>query len=192
MLFIIITWVRKSGGDSMEIEHRIVSCDQLNLLELGQMLPWENSIKMQFKMWNRYYSDGTIRRLMDLCKTDKVYGLFCYKCDMDTQTFSYHIVCERPSEIRNTEFEEFTLYPSQYGIFKTHGNSIANKHIIYNELCDAIWKEWLSKSGYISLIEPETKGCEEGYASLEIYNSINPQITPYEIEIWLPISKARL
>lgn len=49
----------------MEIEHRIVSCDQLNLLELGQMLPWENSIKMQFKMWNRYYSDGTIRRLMN-------------------------------------------------------------------------------------------------------------------------------
>jgi hypothetical protein len=29
-----------------------------------------------------------------------------------------------------------------------------------------IWKKWLPQSGYVSLIEPETKGCEEGYASL--------------------------
>ena len=173
----------------MEIEHRIASCEQLNLLGLGKMMPWEDSMVLQFEMWNQYYADGTIKNLMHLCNTDKVYGLFCYRCDMDTQTFSYHIVCERPLELENTEYEEFTLYPSQYVIFKAHGTDIENKHVFYNELCDEIWREWLPKSGYISLIEPETKGCEEGYASLEVYSPINPQVAPYEIEIWLPIAK---
>lgn len=173
----------------MELEQKMLECGQLNLLGKGKMLPWDNSMQTQFEMWKQYYADGTIEKLMKLCKTDKVYGLFCYHCDMNSKTFSYHIVCENPTFIKNDEYEEFVLFPSQYATFKVSGNDVDNKHIIYNELCDEIWNEWLPKSGYVSLIEPETKGCEEGYASIELYHPISPMVSPYEIEIWLPVEK---
>ncbi len=176
----------------MIVEQSFIECGQLNLLGKGKMLPWDNSMKIQFEMWKEYYNNGTIERLMKLCNTDKVYGLFCYKCDVDNKTFSYHIVCENIPQVKSNEFEEFSLFPSKYVMFKTSSNSeFENKYIFYNDLCDEIWKEWLPKSGYISLIEPETKGCEDGYASLELYNPINPQSNPFEIEIWLPIEKMK-
>ena len=47
--------------------------------------------------------------------------------------------------------------------------AVDNRFGQYNALCDEIWGKWLPDSKYISLIEPETFGCVEGYALLEIY-----------------------
>ncbi len=165
----------------------IITLPEKKYLGFGKMIPWENSMQIQFKMWDEGFADGRISKLKKLCQSDKVLGIFCYRCDNDTHTFSYHIACENISNEVNDEFDELTLLPLTFARFTGICSDLNQRVSTYNSLCDEIWKHWLSENEYISLIELETNGGIEGYASVEIFNPENPSNVPYNFEIWLPI-----
>ena len=114
-------------------------------------------------------------------------GLFCYKCDMDSQTFSYHIACENKQNAQSPEFEELVLEELTFSRFKISCTDFEQRFETYNSLCEEIWGQWLPNSNYVSLIEPETFGCVEGYASIEIYTPENPTNSSYKLEMLLPV-----
>ena len=76
----------------------IISMPETRYLGFGLMMPWENNLEMQFNLWKEAFSSGKIDKLKKICGCEQVIGIFCYNCDMETQTFSYHIACE------NTDF----------------------------------------------------------------------------------------
>ena len=115
--------------------------------------------------------------------------VFCYKCDMDTRTFSYHIACENKLNASSSEFEELKLEALTYARFENNCTNAEQRFAQYNALCEEIWGQWLPDSNYISLIEPENFGCVDGYALLEIYNPENPTSDAYNLEMLLPIKR---
>lgn len=165
----------------------IVTLSEKKYLGFGKMIPWENSMQIQFDMWDKEVADGSIAKLKKICKTDEVVGIFCYRCDNDTQTFSYHISCENNSKVIRDEFDEITLLSQKYARFLGTCSDLDQRVSTYNSLCDEIWKDWVPENEYQSLIELETNGGIEGYASIEIFHPENPLIVPYNFEIWLPI-----
>lgn len=76
-----------------------------------------------------------------------------------------------------------------YACFENDCCDAEDRYTKYDALCNEIWGQWLPNSNYISLIEPETFGCIEGYALLEIYTPENPTGGSYHLEMLLPIKK---
>lgn len=167
----------------------IVSLPETKYLGFGVIMPWENNLEIQFGLWKEASESGKIDRLKEICGSEQVIGIFCYKCDMETQTFSYHIACENKLNVKSSEFEELKLEALTYACFENRCTDVEQRYAEYNTLCDEIWGQWLPKSNYVSLIEPETFGCVEGYALIEIYTPENPLNGAYNLEMLLPIKR---
>lgn len=167
----------------------IISMPETKYLGFGLMMPWEDNLKIQFDIWKEAFESGKVDKLKEICGSEQVIGVFCYKCDMDTRTFSYHIACENKLDASSSEFEELKLEALTYARFENNCTNAEQRFAQYNALCDEIWGQWLPDSNYISLIEPETFGCVDGYALLEIYNPENPTSDAYNLEMLLPIKR---
>ena len=166
---------------------KIIQLPEKHYLGFGIMMPWENNLEIQFNLWEKAVSSKNIEKLKELTGSDNVVGIFCYRCDKEKRTFSYHIACENKQNAISTEFEDLKINAGTFAIFKNVCSDFSNRFKSYNELCAEVWEQWLPNSEYISLIEVETLGCIEGYASLEIYTPDNPTVIPYQFEMLLPI-----
>lgn len=167
----------------------VVILSQKKYLGFGINMPWENNLEIQFDFWRNSIESGKIQALQKFCHAEQVYGVFCYSCNCDEKTFSYHIACENKQNKIGDQYEELTLYESAYAKFINTYKTINQRNIQYQALCDELWEKWLPNSDYISLIEVETNGCMEGYASIEIYKQNNPFILPNEFELWIPVQR---
>lgn len=167
----------------------IISMHETKYLGFGIMMPWENNLEMQFNLWKEAFETGKADRLKEVCGSDRVIGIFCYKCYMETQTFSYHIACENKLNATSSEFEVLKLNALTFACFENECNNAGERFEKYNALCDEIWGQWLPASNYISLIEPETFGCDEGYAVIEIFTPENPADGSYNLEMLLPVER---
>ena len=172
--------------------NKIISMPETMYLGFGIMIPWDNNLEIQFNFWREAFASGRINKLKKLCGSEQVVGIFCYKCDMEMQTFSYHIACENKLNASNPDFDELRLVALDFACFKNNCTDANQRFDQYNALCDEIWGSWLPDSDYISLIEPETLGCVEGYALLEIYTPENPTTGSYTLEMFLPIKSKLL
>ena len=167
----------------------IILMPETKYLGFGIMMPWQNNLEIQFGLWKEAFEFGKIDRLKAICGSEQVIGIFCYKCDMETQTFSYHIACENKQNAISAEFEELKLEALSFACFENSCTDVEKRYVEYDALCDEIWGQWLPNSNYISLIDPETFGCVEGYALLEIYTPENPMGGLYYLKMLLPIKK---
>ena len=158
-------------------------------LGFGLMMPWENNLEIQFALWKDGFASGKIDRLKEICGSEKVVGIFCYKCDMETQTFSYHIACKNKLNASSSEFEVLKLKSLDYACFENNCTDVKERFAKYDALCSEIWGQWLPETEYISLIEPDTFGCADGYALLEMYTPENPTDGPYNLKMLLPIQR---
>ena len=140
-------------------------------------------------VWKDGFASGKIDRLKEVCGSEQVVGIFCYKCDMETRTFSYHIACENKLNALSSEFEVLKLEALDYAHFENDCTDVEERFIKYDALCNEILVKWLPKTNYISLIEPETLGCVDGYALLEIYTPENPTDGSYNLKMLLPIKR---
>ena len=140
-------------------------------------------------VWKDGFASGKIDRLKEVCGSEQVVGIFCYKCDMETRTFSYHIACENKLNALSSEFEVLKLEALDYAHFENDCTDVEERFIKYDALCNEIRGQWLPKTNYISLIEPETLGCVDGYALLEIYTQENPTDGSYNLKMLLPIKR---
>ena len=167
----------------------IIQLSEKRFLGYGIMMPWENNLEIQFDLWKKAVSSQKIKKLMELTGSNQVVGIFCYRCDTENHTFSYHIACENKNNAISTEFEDLKTNAGSFAVFKNMCNHHSDKFKSYNDLCDEVWGQWLPNSGYTSLIELETFGCVEGYASIEVFYPDNPTVVPYQFEMLLPIKK---
>ena len=140
-------------------------------------------------VWKDGFASGKIDRLKEVCGSEQVVGIFCYKCDMETRTCSYQIACENKLNALSSEFEVLKLEALDYAHFENDCTDVEERFIKYDALCNEIWGQWLPKTNYISLIEPETLGCVDGYALLEIYTPENPTDGSYNLKMLLPIKR---
>lgn len=163
-----------------------VQLPETEYLGFGVMMPWENNLEIQFGLWE---DTEKIQRLKTLCGSEQAVGVFCYRCDAEKHTFSYHIACENKNNSSAAEFERLKINAGSFAAFKNTCCGYSERFSAYNELCDEIWGKWLPDSGYISLIELETFGCVEGFASLEIFSPDDPSVIPYQLKILLPVEK---
>ena len=102
---------------------------------------------------------------------------------------TYHIACENKLNALSSEFEVLKLEALDYAHFENDCTDVEERFIKYDALCNEIWGQWLPKTNYISLIEPETLGCVDGYALLEIYTPENPTDGSYNLKMLLPIKR---
>ena len=157
-------------------------------LAVGIMMPWEDNLRIQFGFWKQAEEQGVIARLRERCGSERVVGLFCYRCDMDKRMFSYHIACENRLAAPPGSFEELVLRPLTYARFQGGCAAGEDAHAAYEQTCEAFWGEWLPSSGYVSLIEPETGGCQPGYAAIEAFSPQVP-LAAYRLEALFPVEK---
>ena len=167
----------------------LIELPETKYLGLGIMMPWENNLEMQFGLWQKGITSQKIQTLKKICGSDRATGIFCYRCDLETKTFSYHIACENKNNASSKEFEELKINAGTFAQFENICDDFSDRFKAYNDLCEEIWVQWLPNSDYISLIELETLGCTEGYASLEVYDTGDPTTVPYRFEILLPVKK---
>ena len=153
------------------------------------MMPWENNLEMQFGLWQKGITSQKIKTLKELCGSDQATGIFCYRCDAGAKIFSYHVACENKNNASGSEFEELKINAGTFAQFENTCDVFSDRFKAYNDLCEEIWGQWLPDSGYISLIELETLGCTEGYASLEIYDIGDPMTVPYRLKMLLPVKR---
>ena len=165
----------------------IISMPETKYLGFGLMMPWEDNLEIQFNFWKEAFASGIIDKLKEVCGSEQVVGVFCYKCDMEMRIFSYHIACENKRNAFCSEYEELTVKVLDFACFENNCTDVEQRFVQYNALCDEIWGKWLPTSNYFSLIEPEIYGCVEGYALLEIYTPENPTNGSYNLEMLLPI-----
>lgn len=165
----------------------LVQLPETKYLGYGIMMPWENNLEMQFDLWREVVSSEKSKMLQELCGSEQLLGIFCYRCDAKANTFSYHIACENKRNAICHGFDELKVYAGTYARFEDVCENSADRLKCYNDLCDEIWGQWLPNSEYISLIELETMGCVEGYASLEVYHPGTPMTIPYRLEVLLPV-----
>lgn len=156
------------------------------------MMPWENNLEVQFGLWKETVSSPKIKRLRKLSGSEQAVGIFCYRCDTNNHTFSYHIACENKNNVSSTKFESLKINAGTFAVFKNVCNKNSDVFKSYNDLCNEIWGQWLPNSGYTSLIELETFGCVEGYASIEFFYPDNPTIVPYQFNMLLPVKRNTL
>ena len=166
----------------------LVTLPEKRYLAVGIMMPWENNLDIQFSFWRDASESGAISRLKERCGSEEVVGLFCYHCDMIGKTFSYHIACENRRGASPGPFEPLVLKPLTYARFEGGCAAWEDGHAAYERLCDAFWSQWLPASGYVSLIEPETGGCEPGYAAIERFTPEVP-LTAYRMEMLFPVAR---
>lgn len=167
----------------------LIELPETKYLGLGIVMPWENNLEMQFGLWQEVMTSQKIKTLKELCGSDQATGIFCYRCDAENKTFSYHIACENKNNASSTEFEALKINAGTFAQFENTCDNFSHRFKAYNDLCEEIWGQWLPNSGYISLIELETSGCTEGYASLELYDTGDPTTVPYRFKILLPVKK---
>ena len=167
----------------------LIQLPEMQYLGFGIMMPWENNLEMQFSLWEESEASHKIERLKELCGSDQAIGIFCYRCDAEKHTFSYHIACENKKNACSEEFEQLTIRAGMFARFKNVCSGFSDRFQDYNDLCNEIWARWLPNSEYISLIELETLGCVEGYAALEFYYPNSPKTVPYRFEMLLPVRK---
>ena len=167
----------------------LIELPERKYLGFGIMMPWENNLEIQFGLWLNGIESQKIKTLEELCGNDQATGIFCYRCDPETKTFSYHIACENKNNASSTEFEALKINAGTFAQFENKCDDYSDRFKAYNDLCEEIWGQWLPNSGYISLIELETLGCVEGYASLEIYDTGDPMTVPYRFKILLPVKR---
>lgn len=167
----------------------IIQLPEKNFLGYGIMMPWENNLEIQFDFWKKAVSSQEIKKLRELSGSEQIVGIFCYRCDAEKHTFSYHIACENKKNALSTEFEDLKINAGTFAVFKNMCNDYSDVFKSYNDLCEEVWGQWLPYSEYTSLIELETFGCVEGYASLEFFHPDNPTIVPFQIEMLLPVRK---
>lgn len=167
----------------------LIQLPEKRYLSYGIMLPWENNLEIQFDLWKKAVSTQIIKKLMELTGSEQAIGIFCYRCDAENRTFSYHIACENKNNAISTEFEDLKLNAGTFAVFKNECNDYSEMFKSYNDLCEEVWGQWLPNSEYTSLIEFETFGCIEGYASIEIFHPDNPTTVPYQLDMLLPVSK---
>ena len=167
----------------------LIEFPETKYLGTGIMMPWENNLEMQFALWQDVMSSPKIKTLKELCGSDQTTGIFCYRCDPETKTFSYHIACENKNNASSTDFEELKINAGTFAQFENICEDFSDRFKAYNDLCEEIWGQWLPDSGYISLIELETSGCAEGYASLEVYDTGDPTTVPYRFKLLLPVKR---
>ena len=167
----------------------IIQLPERKFLGYGIMMPWENNLDMQFDLWKKAVSSKKIKKLMELTGSDQAVGIFCYRCDNENHTFSYHIACENKNNAISTEFEDLKTNAGSFAVFKNMCNYHSDMFKSYNDLCEEVWGQWLPNSDYTSLIELETFGCVEGYASIEVFHPDNPAVVPYQFEMLLPVEK---
>ena len=163
----------------------LVQLPETKYLGFGIMMPWEDNLDIQFGLWQN--SLDKIKTLKELCGSEQAIGIFCYRCDTETRTFSYHIACENKRNASSEEFEELNIFAGTFARFENICDDFSKRFNAYNDMCNEIWGQWLPDSEYTSLIELETSGCVEGYASLEIYSTDNPMIVPYQFKMLLPV-----
>lgn len=163
----------------------LIQLPETKYLGFGIMMPWEDNLDIQFGLWQNSFDK--IKTLKELCGSEQAIGIFCYRCDTETRTFSYHIACENKRNAFSEEFEELKLFAGTFAQFENVCDDFSQRFNAYNDLCDEIWGQWLPDSDYISLIELETSGCIEGYALLEIYDPDNPETIPYRFKMLLPV-----
>ena len=173
----------------MPVYKGLIELPETKYLGFGIMMPWENNLEMQFGLWQKGIASKKIKTLKELCGSDQAAGIFCYRCDMETKTFSYHVACENKNNASGSEFEELKIYAGTFAHFENTCGEFSHRYKAYNDLCEEIWGQWLQNSDYISLIEPETSGCVEGFASLEIYDTGDPMTVPYSFKILLPVKR---
>lgn len=65
----------------------IISKSETQYLGFGLMMPWENNLEKQFNLWKDGFASGKIKRLKEICGSEQVIGVFCYKCDMEKKLF---------------------------------------------------------------------------------------------------------
>ena len=160
-------------------------------LGFGRDHDFEGSIEKELELWDLCSKDGTIDKLRTLTKTDNVYGLFCYRYDVTSNRFSYHIACEVSDDCsnENAEFETLFLHSSAYAVFRIEVDGSLPKKHAYEKINDIIWIEWLPNSGYISMIEPETNASIAGTAAINIFTPFDINADKFIMEIWLPITQ---
>ena len=167
----------------------LIELPETKYLGFGIMMPWENNLEMQFGLWQKGITSQKIKTLKELCGSDQATGIFCYRCDAGAKTFSYHVACENKNNASCSEFEELKINAGTFAQFENTCDVFSDRFKAYNDLCEEIWGQWLPASGYISLIELETLGCTEGYASLEIYDTGAPMTVPYHLKMLLPVKR---
>ena len=167
----------------------LIELPETKYLGFGIMMPWENNLEMQFGLWQKGITSQKIKTLKELCGSDQATGIFCYRCDAGAKTFSYHVACENKNNASGSEFEELKINAGTFAQFENTCDVFSDRFKAYNDLCEEIWGQWLPASGYISLIELETLGCTEGYASLEIYDTGVPVTVPYRLKMLLPVKR---
>lgn len=167
----------------------IVSMPAKCYLGWGRMMPWEDNLEIQFNLWDEAFASGVVDRLKALCGSEQVIGIFCYRCDAESRTFSYHIACENKQNAVISEFESLPMKALNFARFERDCPDGRQKYAEYNALCGEVWGEWLPRSGFVSQIELETLGCVEGYALLERYTPENPAAGAYHLEMFLPVEQ---
>lgn len=170
----------------------LIQLPETKYLGFGIMMPWENNLEIQFDLWQRAKDSHKIKTLKQLCGSEQVIGIFCYRCDVESHTFSYHIACENKQNAFSAEFDELKINAGTFARFQNTCQDFSNRFKVYNDLCDEAWGQWLPNSGYVSLIEIETFGCIEGFASLESYYPNTPTIVPYQLDMLLPVKKSEI
>ena len=71
----------------------LIQLPETKYLGFGIMMPWEDNLDIQFDLWQKSLNSGKIKALKELCGSEQAIGIFCYRCDTETRTFSYHIAC---------------------------------------------------------------------------------------------------
>ena len=66
----------------------IISMPETKYLGFGLMMPWEDNLEIQFNFWKEAFASGIIDKLKEVCGSEQVVGVFCYKCDMEMRIFS--------------------------------------------------------------------------------------------------------
>lgn len=99
--------------------NKIISMPETMYLGFGIMIPWDNNLEIQFNFWREAFASGRINKLKKICGSEQVVGIFCYKCDMEMQTFSYHIACENKLNASNPDFDELRLVALDFACLKT-------------------------------------------------------------------------
>lgn len=102
------------------------------------MIPWEDNLEIQFNFWKEAFITGKIDISKEVCGSEQVVGIFCYKCDMSTNTFSYYIACENKRNTLRSEFEELKLEALDFACFESNCTDVDKRYGQYNALCDEI------------------------------------------------------
>ena len=140
----------------------------------------------------RGLDDGSVERLKKTAQSETVSILFCNTCVRNDAEkcydCGYDIACENRNGVKPGDgFDIVRLLPCEYALFDCDFNgeiSIQDSH----EKVDALfWGEWLKENPYICAIDDPANWTGNGYASIELYTPLNPDVNKFNAKIWYPI-----